>query len=66
MKAAKIKDKIAKLEKELGSLLGSSKPAQPAPKSPKAKKRKISAAGLARIRAAQKARWAKVKAARKS
>lgn len=28
-------------------------------------KRKISAAGLARIRAAQKARWSKVKAAKK-
>ncbi len=36
--------------------------AVPAPVSAKPKKRKMSAAGRARIAAAQKARWAKVKA----
>jgi len=41
-------------------MLGSPSPAAPRPLLPK--KRVISAAGIARIRAAQKARWAKVKA----
>jgi hypothetical protein len=62
-RAADIKDKIQSLEKELGQILGSStKPAAPA--APK-KRRKMSAAGRARIAAAQKARWAKIKAAKK-
>jgi hypothetical protein len=60
-RAAAIKEKIAALEKELAKLVGGSvavpKPAAPAAK----KKRKMSAAGLARIKAAQKARWAKIK-----
>lgn len=60
-RAADLKDKIAKLEKELASILGASAPAV----SSSPKKRKISAAGLARIKAAQKARWAKIKAAKK-
>jgi hypothetical protein len=62
-RAADIKDKIQSLEKELEQILGSSiKPAATA--APK-KKRKMSAAGRARISAAAKARWAKVKAAQK-
>ena len=62
-RAADIKDKIQSLEKELEQILGSLiKPAAPAvPK----KRRKMSAAGRARIAAAQKARWAKIKGAKK-
>jgi hypothetical protein len=62
-RAADIKDKIQSLEKELEQILGSSiEPAAPA--APK-KRRKMSAAGRARISAAAKARWAKVKGAKK-
>ena len=62
-RAADIKDKIQSLEKELEQILGSSiKPATPA--TPK-KRRKMSAAGRARISAAAKARWAKIKGAKK-
>jgi hypothetical protein len=59
-KAANLKEKIVALEKELNQLFGSTaKPvASPAPK----KRRKMSAAGRARLVAALKARWAKVKA----
>ena len=55
-KAVAIKQKLETLEKELASILGTpaAKPAR----------KKISAAGIARIRAAQKARWAKIKAAK--
>ena len=62
-RAADIKDKIQSLEKELEQILGSLiKPAAPAvPK----KRRKMSAAGRARIATAQKARWAKIKGAKK-
>ncbi len=61
-KAANLKEKIEALEKELSQLLGSTvKPI--AAKAPK-KKGGMSAAGKARIVAAQKARWAKIKAAK--
>jgi hypothetical protein len=61
-KAANLKEKIEVLEKELSQLLGST--AKPiAAKAPK-KKGGMSAAGKARIVAAQKARWAKIKAAK--
>lgn len=66
MKAAKIKDQIAKLEKQLSALLGSSGPVQPATAKPMKRKGKMSAAGRSRIAAAQKARWAKIKAAKKT
>jgi hypothetical protein len=52
--ASKISDAL----KALKGVAGKSRAAAPA-------KRKISAAGIARIRAAQKARWAKVRAAQK-
>ena len=57
--AAVLKEKILSLEKKLGQLLGSlaKSVAQVAPK----RKFKMSAAGRARISAAAKARWAKVK-----
>jgi hypothetical protein len=59
--AADIQEKIASLQEKLAALLGA--PASPSvlPK----RKGKISAAGIARIRAAQKLRWAKVKSAAK-
>jgi hypothetical protein len=61
-KAANIQEKIQSLQKEFGQLLGG--PAETAaiaaPRKPK--KRKISAAGIARIVAATKARWAKIRA----
>ena len=55
--AADIKEKIEALQNELDSLHG----APGAAASTNSGKRKISAAGIARIRAAQKLRWAKVK-----
>ena len=62
--AADLKDKIQSLEQELGQILGAS--TNPTtPEVPK-KRRKMSAAGKARIVAAQKARWAKVKGAKLS
>jgi hypothetical protein len=62
-RAAAIKEQIQSLENELGRIFGSSiKPEAVA--SPK-KRRKMSAAGRAKISAAAKARWAKVKAAKK-
>jgi DNA-binding transcriptional regulator YdaS (Cro superfamily) len=59
--AADIQEKIVSLQKKLADLLG----APVAPLAQQKKKRTISAAGIARIRAAQKARWAKVKGANK-
>jgi hypothetical protein len=59
LRAAKLKDRITKLTKELDAIFGGS---SSAPK----KKRNMSAAGRAAIRAAQKARWAKIKAAKKA
>jgi len=58
-KAAKLKEKIQSLEKELGKILGAS--TAPVAQAVPAKKRKLSAAGRAAIRAAVKARWAKQK-----
>jgi hypothetical protein len=56
-RAADLKDKISALEQELASILGSESSAE----TPERKTRKISAAGRARIAAAQQARWAKTK-----
>ena len=58
--AANLKEQIEALEKELSQLLGSTAKSVAA-KIPK-KKGGLSAAGKARIVAAQKARWAKIKA----
>ena len=59
--AADIKDKIEALNKELGSLLGAStKTVKPAAKA----KKGMSAAGRAKVAAAQRARWAKIHAAK--
>ena len=64
--AADIKDQIVGLEKQLATILGGS--ATPAPilsaKPVVAKKRGMSAAGRARVAAAQKLRWAKINKAK--
>jgi acyl-CoA reductase-like NAD-dependent aldehyde dehydrogenase len=60
-RAADIKDTIESLQKKLAGLLGGTDNAA-APR----KRRKMSAAGRARIAAAVRARWAKVKGAKKS
>jgi hypothetical protein len=62
-KAADLQDKIAKLQSELTAILGSESKVAPKAAKP-AKKRGMSAAGKARIAAAQKLRWAKVNAAK--
>lgn len=59
-KAAQLKEQIAKLQGELNQLVGA--PAAKTIVSKPVKKHKMSAAGKARIVAAQKARWAKIKA----
>jgi hypothetical protein len=68
-KAIQLAEQIQRLEAELAQLLGKlgGKVSAPAPVTPKAgkaakKKNTMSAAGRARIVAAQKARWAKIKA----
>ena len=66
-----IAEEIAALEKELAAILhGKSASAAPAAKAPSAsprrKKGKMSAEGRARIVAAQKARWAKIKSGAKA
>jgi len=74
-RAANLKEKIEALESELASLLGSDSPAAAKrgpgrPKKPsiastvgvsKRKRRRMSAAGRAKIAAAARARWAKAK-----
>jgi hypothetical protein len=67
-KAASLVEKIEKLQNKLNELLGAPAAAEAteaieAVVKPVHKRKKISAAGIARIRAAQKARWAKVHAA---
>ena len=64
--AANLKEQIAGLEKQLGQFLGSTPKSAAAPATVKAPKKMggMSAAGKAKIAAAQKARWAKVKAAK--
>ena len=60
-KAADIQEKLQSLQAELGQLLGASGPAETATTEAPKRKGKMSARGLANIRAAQKARWAKIK-----
>ena len=54
-RAATIKVQLSKLQRELNRLLGDESEGSKAPR----KRRKMSAAGRARIAAAQRARWAK-------
>jgi hypothetical protein len=60
-KAADLIEKIGSLEAQLAKYIGG---ANSSPQAAPRKKSKMSAAGRARIIAAQKARWAKVKAAK--
>ena len=60
-KAADIQEKIQSLQEELGQLLGGETPSSAQTTEEPKKKRKMSAAGRAAIRAAQIARWAKIK-----
>ena len=65
-KAADLQERIASLNHELAAILGGSPtptPAKPA-KPVVAKKRGMSAAGKAKVAAAQKLRWAKIHAAK--
>ena len=59
-RAAGLKGKIDALNKKLASILGASAPTSAKP----SQKRKMSAAGRAKVAAAQRARWAKVKRAK--
>lgn len=65
-RAAGLKEKIAGLQKQLDALLGGSThtPSSSKP-GPKRKKRTLSPAARARIVAAQKARWAKIRSEKK-
>jgi hypothetical protein len=64
--AARLKDQITALEKQLAGILGGPAPVAVKGGKPRGRPRKygISAAGIAKIKAAQKLRWAKVKAAK--
>ena len=62
-RAANLKEKIQALEKELGKLLGA--PAAEKPAAAPRKRRRMSKKARALISAAQKARWAKLKAGKK-
>jgi hypothetical protein len=61
-KAVGIKERIEHLEARLASIAGDTTPPQATGK----KRRRMSAAGRARIAAAARARWAKIKGQRKS
>ncbi len=63
-RAASIKERIEKLHKELTGILGTSVSAPTTPDG-RRKKRTLSSAARALISAAQKKRWAKIKAAKK-
>ncbi len=62
-RAANVKERIDALQNELSRLLGTLAPAASAT-GPAPRRKKISAAGIARIRAAQRARWAAIKKAK--
>lgn len=63
--AADLKEKIASLTNQLEQLQGAKAAPKAAPAlAAKPARKKISAAGIARIKAAQKLRWAKINAAK--
>lgn len=66
-RAAAIKEKIESLQKELLQIFGAPQQTSttPAASPPKRKKRRMSATARAKISAAAKARWAKIKGAKK-
>lgn len=63
-RAADLKEKIVVLQKEFGQLAGLTGDTPSSLKTSKPARKKMSAAGIARIRAAQKARWAKINGAK--
>jgi hypothetical protein len=63
-RAAEIKERIDSLNSELASMLGGNSSLNPQPLPPKSGPRQMSAAGRARIAAAARARWAKIRAAK--
>jgi hypothetical protein len=63
-RAADVKERIDALQEELSQLLGAPAPAEAEAAPAKPRRKKISAAGIARIRAAQRARWAAIKKAK--
>jgi|ERR1035437_4330834 hypothetical protein len=62
-KAADIQENIQTLQRELGQILGGEVSTPAGPTQTPRKRRKVGAAGRARMRAAQIARWAKIKGA---
>jgi ribosomal protein L15 len=64
-RAADIQDKIESLQSELGKLLGNGSASATDSTTPTRKRRKMSAAARAKIAAAQRARWAKVRFGKK-
>ena len=62
-KAADLQEKLLLLQEELGQLLGGQVSTLAQPTEPPKKKWKFSAASRAKMRAAQKARWAKIRSA---
>ena len=60
-RAANLQEKIQSLQKELSQILGGNVSTHAGEAEAPRTKRKVSAAGRARMRAAQKARWAKIK-----
>ncbi|HXT13492.1 MAG TPA: hypothetical protein VN873_18210 [Candidatus Angelobacter sp.] len=64
-RAADIRDKIESLQSELNKLLGNGAQVSSDSKTPKRKRRKMSVAARAKIAAAARARWAKVRAGKK-
>jgi hypothetical protein len=60
-RAADLQEKIQALQEALGQLLGGDVSTATEPTETRRKRRKVSAAGRARMRAAQLARWAKIK-----
>ena len=60
-KAAELKERIDSLTSELTSILGDAVALNPQPLPPKSGRRQMSAAGRARIAAAARERWAKVR-----
>ena len=64
-RAADIQDKIESLQSELNKLFGNGSAVAKDSTKPERKRRKMSAAARAKIGAAQRARWAKVRAGKK-
>ena len=63
-RAAAIKERIAKLQRKLARILGTAAPVDAAPDG-RRKKRRFSAATRKKQSNAQKARWAKIRAAKR-